>query len=75
MILCRDFDRPQWVRIAEVPLHYRNTGYILSLMSAMRSQWGSTFHQDGGVEDGALEYGDVNVHLGEDPAKEVECIL
>ena len=22
MILCRDFDRPQWVRIAKVALHY-----------------------------------------------------
>ena len=23
MILCRDFDRPQWVRIAKVALHYK----------------------------------------------------
>ena len=26
MILCRDFDRPQWVRIAKVALHYINIG-------------------------------------------------
>ena len=33
MILCRDFDGPQWVRIAKVALHYNafvNTGICLA---------------------------------------------
>ena len=44
-------------------------------MNAVKSQWGSTFHQDGGAEDDALEDSDVYVDLGEDPVKELECML
>ena len=39
-------------------------------MSAAKSQWGSTFRQDGGVEDEPLEDSDVYVDLGEEPDKE-----
>ena len=53
----------------------RTTGDIQSLMNAAKSQWGSTFHQDGGAEDDALEDSDVYVDLGEDPVKELECML
>ena len=31
MILCRDFDRPQWVRIAKVALHYMKYYYQVPL--------------------------------------------
>ena len=44
-------------------------------MNAAKSQWGSTFHQDGGVEHDALEDSDVYLDRGEDPVKELECIL
>ena len=53
----------------------RTTGDIQSLMSAAKAQWGSTFHQDGGAEEDALEDSDVYVDLGDDPIEDLEAML
>ena len=33
MILCRDFDRSEWVRIVKMPLHYTTIRNIMCLMN------------------------------------------
>ena len=45
----------------------RTTGTTQSLTGFPKEQWGSTFHQDGGTVEDALEGSEVYVDLGEDP--------
>ena len=44
-------------------------------MNAAKSQWGSTFHQDRGLDEDALEDSDMYVDLGEDLVTDLEGIL
>ena len=62
-------------RLSENGTQNRTTGTTQSPTGFAREQWGSTFHQDGGMEEDALEDIDVFVDLGEDPIQELDVLL
>ena len=53
----------------------RTTGTIQSLTEIARELWGSTFHQNGGTEEGALEDSDIYDDQGEDPIQKLDVVL